>query len=104
MADLAGSESIGDQKKFSEGGNINKSLLSLTNVIKKLNKKKEYVAFRESKLTRILKPFLSGDSRTCVICTLNPLKKYEFESLNTLRFGESAGGVSFNLKDSNLDL
>lgn len=54
LADLAGSESMGDKEDIKTGCFINKSLLALTNVISKLSKKKEtneFVVFRESKLT-----------------------------------------------------
>lgn len=78
LADLAGSEGISGtgKKKVKEGAHINKSLLSLTQVIKKLNEKSDFVSFRESKLTRLLKPVLTGSSRTAIICTINPLKTY----------------------------
>ena len=101
LADLAGSECIGRSAKdprFKEGTSINKSLLYLSNLIKKLNKGTQNVSFRESKLTRILQPALTGNSRTAVICTLNPLDEFYAESLNTLRFGISAGGVKLKIK------
>ena len=107
LADLAGSESIGNKKKnklIKEGAHINKSLLALSNVIKKLNKNNKYISFRDSKLTRILKPVLSGNSRTCIICTINPLKKYSSETINTLRFGISAGGIKMKVQQNIKDL
>lgn len=103
LADLAGSEGIGKSIKdprFKEGTSINKSLLYLSNLIKKLNKGTQNVSFRESKLTRILQPALTGNSRTAVICTLNPLEDFYNESLNTLRFGLSAGGVKLKIKQN----
>lgn len=52
------------------------SLLALSNVIIKLkdrnDKEKGYINFRDSKLTRLLQNCLSGNSRTAVICTINP--------------------------------
>jgi len=64
LADLAGSESSNHENKklLKEGSFINKSLLNLTNVIKNLKKGKTFVNFRNSKLTRILKPVLTGNS------------------------------------------
>lgn len=103
LADLAGSECIGKWSKdsrFKEGTSINKSLLYLSNLIKKLNKGTQNVSFRESKLTRILQPALTGNSRTAVICTLNPLDEFYSESINTLRFGISAGGVKLKIKQA----
>ena len=79
LVDLAGSESVNKTKaegmRFREGANINKSLLSLSNVISDLSKqsKTKYVNFRESKLTRILQKALSGNSKTSIICTINQL-------------------------------
>lgn len=61
--------------------------MALTKVISKLSKRKEkdskdsFIVFRESKLTRILKPYLNGNSWTAVICTINPDKKYSSESI-----------------------
>ena len=107
LADLAGSESIGSKKKnklIKEGAHINKSLLALSNVIKKLNKNNKYVSFRDSKLTRILKPVLSGNSRTSIICTINPLTKFMSETINTLRFGISAGGIKMKVQQNIKDL
>ena len=63
FVDLAGSEGASKCKsiglRLREGGNINKSLLALSNVIHKLSqqvsaKQKYYINFRDSKLTRIL--------------------------------------------------
>lgn len=73
------------------------------NVISKLNKGDNFVCFRESKLTRLLQPYLGGNSLTAVICTVSPLISNLQESANTLRFGTCAGGVKndvkVNLKD-----
>lgn len=63
MVDLAGSEGLSKIKTFGirlrEGQNINKSLFALSNVICKLCQQfqygsKNYINFRDSKLTRIL--------------------------------------------------
>lgn len=110
MADLAGSECIGNTKTTGdaqrEGKLINKSLLSLSNVIKKLakNKKDGFISFRESKLTRIFQPVLSGNSRTLVICTVNPTTKHLNESMNTIRFGMKAGDIKIEMKPQSVNL
>jgi len=70
LIDLAGSEAVsktkatGARKKYylflilknnkREGDNINKSLLALSNCIRKLSEKSNYVSYRDSKLTRLL--------------------------------------------------
>jgi hypothetical protein len=77
MVDLAGSESIsrtnavGIQKKESE--NINRSLLALSNVIRAMSEKSTYINFRDSKLTRILQPCLTNNSKSIIICTVQQL-------------------------------
>ncbi len=74
--------------------------MCLTKVIKKLKNKQKFVSFRESKLTRLLKPVLSGNSRTLIICTINPLRKYEKETLRTLNFGSQAAGIKMRIKQN----
>jgi len=36
-------------------------------------KRKEYVAYRESKLTRLLQDSLGGNTKTCLIATVSPI-------------------------------
>jgi kinesin family protein 18/19 len=53
-----------------EGANINKSLLSLGNCINILSDKNKigsFVPYRDSKLTRLLKDSLGGNTKTCMI-------------------------------------
>lgn len=64
LVDLAGSERAvatgaqGDRLK--EGANINKSLTTLRNVISGLAKKSEFIPYRDSHLTWLLKENLGG--------------------------------------------
>ena len=85
LVDLAGSERAkrtnATGQRFKEGNNINKSLMALGVVIRKLAEKAAgkpnvHVSFRDSKLTRILQPSLGGNSRTAVLCTVTPAKQY----------------------------
>ncbi|ESL10811.1 kinesin [Trypanosoma rangeli SC58] len=59
LVDLAGSESASrantDGLSLREGGFINKSLLTLGNVVDAIVEKKPYVPYRDAKLTRILR-------------------------------------------------
>uniref|UniRef100_A0A182JUF4 Kinesin motor domain-containing protein n=1 Tax=Anopheles christyi TaxID=43041 RepID=A0A182JUF4_9DIPT len=78
LVDLAGSERA-DQtgatgSRFKEGVCINKSLLSLSCVIKKLseNPDKQFINYRDSKLTRILQASLGGNAVTSMICNITP--------------------------------
>ena len=102
LVDLAGSEGVAKSdingQRLKEGANINRSLLSVYNVITKLNNRAEFVCFRESKLTRILQPYLGGNSLTAIICNIHPLESNYNESVSTLRFAMCAGGVKNNVK------
>lgn len=97
LIDLAGSERYSALRthRRAEGGNINKSLLSLGKVIYALSEKQarapgtmppRHVPYRDSKLTRILQNSLSGQARIAVVCTLNPSPAMVEESLGTLNF------------------
>jgi centromeric protein E len=58
----------------------------------------DYVPFRNSKLTRMLQPSLSGDARISVICTLNPDTSAVPESTNTLLFAQRIKKVALHAK------
>lgn len=101
FVDLAGSErasqalSVGQRLK--EGCHINRSLLTLGTVIRKLSKGRHgHVNYRDSKLTRILQPSLGGNARTAIICTLSPARSHVEQSRNTLLFASCAKEVSTN--------
>ncbi|KAL3814084.1 hypothetical protein ACJIZ3_015352 [Penstemon smallii] len=101
FVDLAGSErasqalSVGQRLK--EGCHINRSLLTLGTVIRKLSKGRHgHVNYRDSKLTRILQPALGGNARTAIICTLSPARSHVEQSRNTLLFACCAKEVSTN--------
>ncbi|XP_058213203.1 kinesin-like protein KIN-7E isoform X2 [Rhododendron vialii] len=103
FVDLAGSEraaqalSVGARLK--EGCHINRSLLTLSTVIRKLSKGRHgHVNYRDSKLTRILQPCLGGNARTAIICTLSPARSHVDQSRNTLLFATCAKEVSTNAK------
>jgi hypothetical protein len=93
LIDLAGSErlaksnSTGDNQK--EATSINLSLTNLGIVIKALSEKKEFVPFRNSKLTFLLKDSLSGNSRTYMIATISPSESEIEETISTLRFASN---------------
>lgn len=94
LIDLAGSESAtGQAERLKEGSFINKSLLTLGTVIGKLSEPKTslgHIPYRDSKLTRLLQPALSGNSRVAVICTMSPDPEQATESLSTLKFARRA--------------
>ncbi|EKM51774.1 uncharacterized protein PHACADRAFT_262108 [Phanerochaete carnosa HHB-10118-sp] len=94
LIDLAGSEkATSDKERTREGKYINTSLLTLGTVIGTLAEnasrgKNDHVPFRNSKLTRMLQPSLSGNARISVICTINPSKEAITESTSTLLFAQ----------------
>jgi len=91
IVDLAGSERQSKSNTcglaLKEGGNINRSLLALQEVIASLADSKDFIQYRNSKLTRLLRQSLGGNSMTCLICTVTPGNKNKQESMNTLLFG-----------------
>ncbi|KAH6893650.1 kinesin [Coprinopsis sp. MPI-PUGE-AT-0042] len=102
LIDLAGSEkATSDKERTREGKYINTSLLTLGTVIGTLadnasKKKTDHVPFRNSKLTRMLQPSLSGNARISVICTINPDPNAIAESTSTLLFAKRIKSVKLN--------
>ncbi|XP_048366026.1 centromere-associated protein E isoform X4 [Sphaerodactylus townsendi] len=94
LVDLAGSERASqtgtDGIRFKEGCNINRSLLTLGQVIKKLcdDQSGGFINYRDSKLTRILQNSLGGNAKTVIICTVTPVSLEE--TLSTLQFASTA--------------
>ncbi|KAF8340725.1 P-loop containing nucleoside triphosphate hydrolase protein [Cantharellus anzutake] len=92
LIDLAGSEkATSDKDRTREGKYINTSLLTLGTVIATLAEnasrgKSNHVPYRNSKLTRMLQPSLSGNARISVICTLNSSVSAIGETTSTLGF------------------
>ncbi|XP_019201315.1 centromere-associated protein E isoform X3 [Oreochromis niloticus] len=94
LVDLAGSERASqtgaEGARFKEGCNINRSLFTLGQVIKKLTdeNQKGFTNYRDSKLTRILQNSLGGNAKTVIICTITPVTLDE--TLSTLQFASTA--------------
>ena len=100
MIDLAGSEraavSENRGQRMVEGANINRSLLALGNCINILsdaNKRGKFVPYRDSKLTRILKESLGGNTQTIMIACVSPASTALEETLNTLKYAERARNI-----------
>ena len=95
LVDLAGSESVrhtgatGIRQK--EGGNINRSLLTLSRVIQTLSQGgNAHVNYRDSKLTRILQPSLSGNAGMAIICCATAAEGFLEETRSTFQFAARA--------------
>ncbi|KAG9457620.1 hypothetical protein H6P81_002128 [Aristolochia fimbriata] len=99
FVDLAGSErasqTLSSGTRLKEGSHINRSLLTLTTVIRKLSGgRRGHIPYRDSKLTRILQTSLGGNARTAIICTMSPALSHAEQSRNTLLFAGSAKEVT----------
>ena len=75
-----------------ETAQINLSLLMLGNVISRLaeGRKRAWLPFRNSKLTRLLQSTLGGNSRAVFIATMHPGLAHAEETASTLRFASRA--------------
>ncbi|XP_028263088.1 kinesin-like protein KIF16B isoform X7 [Parambassis ranga] len=109
LVDLAGSERAdatgATGVRLKEGGNINKSLVTLGNVISaladmtqdglntNLKKKSVFVPYRDSVLTWLLKDSLGGNSKTIMIATISPADVNYGETLSTLRYANRAKNI-----------
>ncbi|XP_072171321.1 uncharacterized protein [Diadema setosum] len=120
LVDLAGSEraSINTSKdRLQEGANINKSLVTLGNCIQALaadsalatasmeslsvseadwdtltspRRRTNFVPYRNSVLTWLLKDSLGGNSKTIMIATISPASIHYNETMSTLRYARRA--------------
>lgn len=91
-----GPEGQNKNRLFEEAKFINLSLSALGNVIHTLqmNKKNSFIPWRDSKLTRVLQPTLSGNSKVHLIVNIGPDDSYLQESLTSIAFGHRAMHVS----------
>ncbi|CAG9788601.1 unnamed protein product [Diatraea saccharalis] len=103
LVDLAGSEradSTGAKgTRLKEGANINKSLTTLGKVISALaeiaskskkSKKADFIPYRDSVLTWLLRENLGGNSKTAMIAAISPADINFDETLSTLRYADRA--------------
>ncbi|ESP02924.1 hypothetical protein LOTGIDRAFT_110616, partial [Lottia gigantea] len=113
LVDLAGSEradttsTLNYKSRLKEGANINKSLVTLGNVIKSLGKifiriedpssprrpQTLFIPYRDSVLTWLLRDSLGGNSKTIMISTITPASQYYNETLSTLRYAQRAKNI-----------
>ncbi|XP_073014172.1 kinesin-like protein KIN-8B, partial [Typha latifolia] len=106
LVDLAGSERASETnsggQKLRDGANINRSLLALANCINALGKHQKkglaYVPYRNSKLTRILKDGLSGNSQTVMVATISPADHQYHHTINTLKYADRAKEIKTHVQ------
>ncbi|KAM5216465.1 kinesin-like protein KIF19 isoform 2-T2 [Hipposideros larvatus] len=110
MIDLAGSERASQTQnrgqRMKEGAHINRSLLALGNCINALSDKSgnKYINYRDSKLTRLLKDSLGGNSRTVMIAHISPASSAFEESRNTLTYAGRAKNIKTRVKQNLLNV
>ncbi|EDK44343.1 conserved hypothetical protein [Lodderomyces elongisporus NRRL YB-4239] len=134
LCDLAGSERASSSlERRKEGSYINKSLLALSNVINKLSQSSNlagyantdmHISYRDSKLTRLLQPALSGKSLVLILCTIhmggnlssnnnnginsgptnsvNTMNQSVSETYKTLRFAARAKNIITNVEKNSI--
>ncbi|PIK58893.1 putative kinesin-like protein KIF1B, partial [Apostichopus japonicus] len=103
LVDLAGSEradSTGAKGvRLKEGANINKSLTTLgksSQLWQKCNKRKkknDFIPYRDSVLTWLLRENLGGNSKTAMVAALSPADINYDETLSTLRYADRAKSI-----------
>jgi hypothetical protein len=109
LVDLAGSERSGhtntnnkddskDKQLKKEAIDINKSLFTLRRVVSMLNKpdagKGNYIPYRESKLTSLLRHSLGGNSFCLMIACISPSSMFNNENVSTLNYASKASRIS----------
>jgi hypothetical protein len=104
FVDLAGSERLKESKAtgmtMTETGAINKSLFTLGKVISALGKEakkksndKNFVPYRDSKLTKLLMDSLGGSCMTLMIACCSPAESFLEETLSTLNYATRARNI-----------
>jgi len=108
LVDLAGSERLdksgatGD--RLTETRNINRSLSSLADVFRAKAQGLKHVPFRNSKLTHLMEPCLSGQGKTLMLVNVQAEQENAAETLCSLRFAKqvsqctTGGRVKRNVK------
>ena len=118
MIDLAGSEKA--SKSLTKCGNkgegmkshekhetasINKSLLALRHCIQILaDNPKSHIPYRDSKLTRILKDSLGGNTKTYMIACISPFYTKYDQTINTLEYASKARTIKTLIKKNSREL
>ncbi|RXM94781.1 Kinesin-like protein KIF27 [Acipenser ruthenus] len=100
FVDLAGSERAAKTgntgERFKESIQINSGLLALGNVISALGdpkRKSLHIPYRDTKITRILKDSLGGNTKTVMITCISPSSLNFDESLNSLKYANRAKNI-----------
>lgn len=93
FVDLCGSEVLTDAfgaVQQSETKSINKSLFCLRGVVSALAEKANFIPYRDSELTKLLKATLSRASMNCIVCALSPDASDATLTAGSISFGNVA--------------
>ena len=101
LVDLAGSEKWKphqlnrfSEKRIQEMTSINQSLSNLGNCVRALlEKRRQHIPYRNSKLTRLLQDSLGGNTKTAFVVTMSPSSDALDETQSTVQFAERAKKV-----------
>lgn len=106
LVDLAGSERLsrshatGDRLKEAQA--INKSLSSIADVFVAIGNGASHIPYRNSKLTQVLQPALSGDGKTLMMVNLSPTNESISESVCSLRFASQVNQCELGKPTQNI--
>ncbi|XP_042283660.1 kinesin-like protein KIF2C isoform X1 [Thunnus maccoyii] len=104
LVDLAGNErgtdvKSNDRSTLVETAEINQSLLALKECIRSLGKNSDYIPFRMSTLTKVLRDsFIGEKSKTCMIAMVSPSMASCEYTMNTLRYADRVKELNGNSK------
>ncbi|XWS73402.1 hypothetical protein CRYUN_Cryun02cG0125100 [Craigia yunnanensis] len=105
LVDLGGSERVMKTKawgsRLDEGKAINLSLSALGDVINALQRKKNHIPYRNSKLTQVLKDSLGEDSKTMMLVHVSPKEEDQCETICSLNFAARVKSVHLGHEESN---
>jgi kinesin family protein 18/19 len=88
-----------------EGAHINRSLLALANCINALgSNNSNYVNYRDSKLTRILKEALGGNCKTVMIAHASPATTSYEDTRNTLVYADRSKKIKNRVSEPSCKL
>lgn len=104
FVDLAGSERVkksnADLEQQKEAHAINKSLMSLQDVIRKLSEgpSNQYVPYRDNKLTQLMRDSIGGNSKTLMFVNISPADYNSQETKMSLHYAENAKKIKNNVE------
>jgi len=61
-----------------------------------------FIPYRDSKLTRILKQSLGGNTLTSMLCAVSPAPMFREETVSTLKFGQLCKSIKNSVKSNEI--